>query len=351
MFDGYSDKPSTKDCPQIKRSGGTIGVKVHFTSSMPLQTKKEEFLSNNKHNKQRFIALLSQRLEQAGCEIHLARGDADVLIVQTALTSAAKQETVLVGDDIDLRVLLIYHAMNVRHNVFFRPETRQASQKGNTCWNIPAMWTLLGSVVTNNIMFLHAILWCDTTSGVYCLGKKLSISKIKSDSQFQYQAKVFMSQGANKDDIISAGETALVCLYNGNPHHGINVLRYDKLCVKTATSTVPVQPRAFSPTSGSVKYHSLRVFYLIQEWLGVQMSSMDWVWKVSAGNLLLIMTDLQRAPQKFLEVVRCDCKSACDTMRCSCRKHRMTCFTAFSECRGVCANTPNDIDSESGEDT
>ena len=41
-----------------------------------------------------------------------------------------------------------------------------------------------------------------------------------------------MSQGANKDDIISAGETALVCLYNGNPHHGINVLRYEKLCVK-----------------------------------------------------------------------------------------------------------------------
>ena len=350
VFDGYSDKPSTKDCAHMRRSGGTIGVTVHFTSSMALQTKKEEFLSN-KHNKQRCIALLSQRLEQAGCEIHQARGDADVLIVQTALTSAAKQETVLVGDDTDLLVLLIYHAKNVRHNVFFRPETRRASQKGNRCWNIPAMRALLGSVVTNNIMFLHAILGCDTTSGVYGLGKKLSISKIKSDSQFQDQAKVFMSQGANKDDIISAGETALVFLYNGNPHHGINVLRYEKLCVKTATSTVPVQPGALPPTSGLVKYHSLRVYHQIQEWLGVEMSSVDWGWKVSAGNLLPIMTDLQPAPQKFLEVVRCGCKSACNTMRCSCRKHGMTCSTACSECRGVCANTPNDIDSESDEDT
>ena len=40
----------------------------------------------------------------------------------------------------------------------------------------------------------------------------LSISKIKSDSQFQDQATVFMSQGANKDDILSAGEKAIVRL-------------------------------------------------------------------------------------------------------------------------------------------
>ena len=118
VFDGYSDKLSTKDCAHMRRSGGTIGVTVHFTSNIALQTKKEEFLSN-KHTKQRFTALLSQRLEQAGCEIHQARGDADVLIVLTALTSAVKQETVLVGDDTDQLVLLIYHANNVSHNVFF----------------------------------------------------------------------------------------------------------------------------------------------------------------------------------------------------------------------------------------
>ena len=172
VFDEYSDNPSTKDCAHIRRSGGTIGVTVHCISSMTLQTKKEEFLSN-KHNKQRSIAFLSQGLEQAGCEIHQTRGETDVLIVQTALTSATKQETVLVGDDTDLLVLIIYHAKNVRHYVFFRPQTRRASQKGNRCWNIPAMGALLGSVVTNNIMFLHAIHGCDTTSGVYGLGKKL----------------------------------------------------------------------------------------------------------------------------------------------------------------------------------
>ena len=73
--------------------------------------------------------------------------------------------------------------------------------------------------------------------------------------------------------------------------------------MQVATSTVPVQPGALPHTSGSVKYHSLRVYHQIQEWLGVQMSSVYLGWKVRAGNLLSIMTDLQPVPHKFLEVV------------------------------------------------
>ena len=349
VFDGYSDAPSTKDCAHSRRSSGTIGTTVHFTPTMTLQIKKDEFLSN-KQNKQKFISYLSQKLEQRGCEIHHARGDADLLIVQTALASAARQETILVGDDTDLLVLLLHHANNLRHNIFLRPESRQSNAKGNRCWNILAMQNLLGSDVTDNILFLHAILGCDTTSGVYGLGKKLAISKIRSDRQFRDQAGIFMSKGANREDVISAGEKALVCLYNGNPDNDINTLRYEKFCVKVATTTVPVQPSALPPTSASVKYHSLRVYHQVQQWLDVEISPLAWGWKVSAGKLVPIMTDLQPAPQKFLEVVRCGCKSGCITMRCSCRKHGMICTMACSECRGICANTPSDIDLEADQD-
>jgi len=217
-------------------------------------------------------------------------------------------------------MLLIYHAKNVIHTVYFRPGTKRSSQKGNRYWNIPAIRALLESIITKNILFLHAILGCDTTSGIYGMGKKLSSSKIKSTSQFQDQAKVFMSQGASKDDIITAGERALVCLYSGDPQHGISVPRYEQFCAKAATSTMPVQPGALPPTSASVKYHSLRVYHQIQERLGVELSSLDWGWKISGtGKLLPIMTDLQPAPQKILEAVHCGCKSGCGTMRCSWR--------------------------------
>ena len=70
-------------------------------------------------NKQKFITLLSQRLEEAGCVIQQARGDADVLIVQTTIASAAQRETILVGDDTDLLVLLIHHANNVKQNTCY----------------------------------------------------------------------------------------------------------------------------------------------------------------------------------------------------------------------------------------
>ena len=93
--------------------------------------------------------------------------------VRMALRSTAKQETVIVREDTDLLVLLNCHARNVRHNIFFRPETKRLSQKRKRCWSIPAMRALIRSVVTNNILFLLAILWCDTTSGVYGLENKL----------------------------------------------------------------------------------------------------------------------------------------------------------------------------------
>ena len=162
MFDGYSDKPSTKDCDQMGRSCGTIGVTVHFTSSMVHQTKKEEFLSN-KHNKQRFIALLSQRLEQAGCEIHQSRGDADVLIVQTALTSSAKlsKKPFWLGT---IQICVCSSSfMKITSGITssdLKLDGRVRRQKKD------AGISLLGSVVTNNIMFIHAILGCNTTSCV-----------------------------------------------------------------------------------------------------------------------------------------------------------------------------------------
>lgn len=84
------------------------------------------------------------------------------------------------------------------------------SGKGNRCWNINGLCDIVGKTVTDNI---HAILGCDTTSGVFGLGKKVSVSKFKSDTQLQDQGKIFTRQGSSKDDIISSGEAALVSLY------------------------------------------------------------------------------------------------------------------------------------------
>ena len=65
--------------------------------------------------------MLAEKLEHTGCDVHHAHGDADLLIVQTAISSAARQDTVLIGDDTDL-VLLLYHAVDIQYKIFFKPE-------------------------------------------------------------------------------------------------------------------------------------------------------------------------------------------------------------------------------------
>ena len=79
-------------------------------------------------------------------------------------------DTVLVGDDTDILVLLCYHACLESHNILFKPELKKATMKPRV-WNITAVKETLGFEICNNILFLHAILGCDTTSLLYDIGK------------------------------------------------------------------------------------------------------------------------------------------------------------------------------------
>ena len=116
VFDGYNDNPTTKDAIHLRRTGDCVGVTMHFASGLMIKSKKDEFL-NNKANRQRFIHHLSDNLERAGCSVDHAKDDADVLIVLTAVASARHKETVLIGDDTDLLVLLLHHAELDAHEV------------------------------------------------------------------------------------------------------------------------------------------------------------------------------------------------------------------------------------------
>ena len=54
--------------------------------------------------------MLGEALEKKNCNSYYASVDADLLIVQKAVESATKTDTVLVDDDTDLLVLLCYFA-------------------------------------------------------------------------------------------------------------------------------------------------------------------------------------------------------------------------------------------------
>ena len=77
VFDGYSDGPSTKDATHQRRSKGVIVTNVLFTKETPFRSRKDHFMAN-KANKQAFINLLSDTLQNLGCTVVHASADADV---------------------------------------------------------------------------------------------------------------------------------------------------------------------------------------------------------------------------------------------------------------------------------
>ena len=336
VFDGYLDSPSTKDCTHKRRSGGRLGAVVHFDPTMVLQTKKDEFLSNTK-NKQRFINMLGFRLEAIGCQVHHAKGDADVLVVETAVACAEKNDTVVVADDTDILVLLIHHASQVRHNIWFKPNAKK--KKGERCWNIAATRQSLGTTVCSNILFSRAFLGFDTTSRLHGIGKHKAVSKLK-DEVFSKQAAVFMNPESKMEDIINAGNCAMVSVYNGDINEDLDSLRLRRFYEKTTSSTVTVAPCILPPSSGATKYHSLRVFHQVQVWLGNEKNvpPEKWGWKISDGSMIPILTDKPPAPEELLKGIRCSCKTGCHSLRCTCRRNGLECSVACGECRGVCLN-------------
>ena len=108
LFDSYRDK-STKDITHQRRNKGQTGAMVTFTENMHLTMRKYRFPAN-KENKQRFINMLSMKLVERSCKTYHDSGGTDLLIVQKSVESAPAVITVLVGDDTDLLILLIYHA-------------------------------------------------------------------------------------------------------------------------------------------------------------------------------------------------------------------------------------------------
>ena len=338
VFDGYDDGPTTKDCTHQRRGHG-CGPAVLFDPDMLVTLKKDKFLSNQV-NKQKFINLLSENLEHAGYSTRHAKGDADVMIVDTAITKARDQTTVLIGEDTDLLVLLLYHAEMDAKELFFRPEPRQRDMTVRKLWDIKKTKTVLGRNVTSSILFVHALLGCDTTSRVHGIGKGIALKKAKINAQFRQLAGVFNRSDSSREDVIEAGEKALLSVFNAASTESLNSLRYTKYCQKVATGNVCLQPENLPPTSSAASFHSLRVYLQVQEWKQNQLRPQDWGWRLSDGRLLPILTDRPPAHQSLLEMIRCNCRTDCNTQRCSCKKHGLECSSACGVCKGEsCLNS------------
>ena len=190
-----------------------------------MKLKKDLFL-NNTVNKQKFINVLHDALKRTDYTILHAKGDADVLIVKTAVESVKTADTIFVGDDTDLLILLCYYADIHSKDLYLKPEPRQKT-KTPRIWDIKKVKNILGEQICACLLFVHALLGCDTTSRVHGIGKPAALKKILTSDYFHTLAQTMnRGPGTPKEEIIAAGEQALVCLYNGKPGESLDALRY-----------------------------------------------------------------------------------------------------------------------------
>ena len=336
VFDGYVSGPSTKDMTHLRRTKGQKRAAVHFSTDMALQSSKEQFLVN-KENKQRFISALGATLETTCTVVH-AKADADLDIVLAATECAETKVTAVVGEDTDLLILLAHHACSDTHDIIFFSDKQGKNTK---LWNVKQLLDALGQL-RHLLLFLHAFTGCDTTSRPFGGGKAAALKKLKNCAQIQAAAQAFL-QEASSETVQSAGGKALVILYGGNSSESLDALRYRLFCSKVAVGTTFVQVHTLPPTSAAARFHSLRVYLQVQEWLGNRrtVEPTQYGWRLECDSLVPVTTDIPAAPTDLLKVIRCSCKSNWDSKRCSCRKHGLDCTSSCEECCGVsCSNSP-----------
>ena len=256
--------------------------------------------------------------------------------MRTALQKAESSHTVVVGEDTDLLILLLYHLEHHHWPVYLgnsRSGTTQAK-----FWDIQKVQDEIGSNICQQLLFVHAISGCDTTSAVYGLGKAAFLKKAMKSASFREEAKKFRTSHCTKDTIEPAGEKVLVEVYGGRESDTLNKLRHVKYNQKLSTCSTTFHPCNLPPTSSAAKFHSQRTYFQVQDWMNLDgdlnLDPFEWGWEDSGGILLPILTDEVIAPEQILNGVKCKCKTDCLSALCSCRKHGLACSSGCEECRG-----------------
>ncbi len=141
---------------------------------------------------------------------------------------------------------------------------------------------MLGPDICNHILFIHALLGCDTTSRLYGIGKGSSLKMFTASHPFREQAKVFNIHPASMQDVVNAGEKALVIIYNGKLTDTLDSLQLGGYVRMWLQSHVHVMLNRRCYHQHQVQQNTIATLYLqVQEWKGSadELNPTDWGWQ------------------------------------------------------------------------
>ncbi len=351
VFDGYEEGPSIKDNTHQRRGHNSHPI-VHFIADTEFSGKKDEFMSRDA-NKQRLIQMITAELRRSGCDVINAPGDADVDIVKAAVEASLVHPTTLIGEDTDLLVLLLYYAQGDSKDLYFRSDKTKADGSFKV-YDIKHLQEILGHDVCLQLMFIHAMTGCDTTSRIFTVGKKAAFQKlVKGDPVLQVCAGAFTVPNQTTDVIDDLGCQAMVILFGGRSTDSLAITRFNTFSKKVVSASSFVTPERLPPTESATRLHCRRVYYQIMVWMGTDegMDATNWGWDLKGNRLVPLMSRMNAAPDSLLKVIHCNCSTACKTLRCSCRRYGLPCTTVCGLCQlEVCDNPHNKFLPEESDD-
>ena len=197
-----------------------------------------------------------------------AVGDADLLIVQTAL-DIVKENTITVTDEeTDLLILLLYHKLTNSMPLYLTGEEKSNMKSKPKIWDIQYAKEKLGDDLCNSLLAVHALLGCNTTSQIHSVSKSTVFQKFKANAEFRLLIKTLFSYSGTKADILAAGERLLLMLTSGVREKTLDELHYSQYTRKLGTTKKALSPKMLGPTSDAASLHIMCIYYRIQAWKG-----------------------------------------------------------------------------------
>ena len=121
-------------------------------------------------------------MKERGCKVINASGDADVPIARAAVEASVEQVTTVIGEDTDLLILLLFHARLEGKGLYFKSDRSKADDKTKV-FDIIKMKEIIGNAICGQLLFVHAMTGCDSTSRIFGIGKKTAFLKLQKEIQ------------------------------------------------------------------------------------------------------------------------------------------------------------------------
>ena len=251
----------TKDHEHKRHQTGKVSASIVIAETAQVHRDQQAFFSNEK-NKTNFISLLTTHLRGTGHQVEVSCGDADTLIVSSALEFAWDGQTV-VAEDTDVLIMLVYHWRNCMEDIFIRKESR-LSTPGEMISMTDAT-SSIPVVIQRHILLIHAWSGCDTTSATFGHGKMYITNILNRVPEVQNLSTIVSDRDALADEVGYAGLRLFCLLYGGTKTDTLTSLRYARYMTMMAKSNKVVL-QWLPPTERAAHYHSVRVHFQVVRW-------------------------------------------------------------------------------------